>query len=179
MPRKAIAPHIRVLARADVGAADACWPYRAEGDGNGHGYFTTNLKRDGKWIAEYVHRIIYAALVGPLAPGMEVDHTCHDPAVCPGGDTCPHRRCVNPAHLRLVTHAANTAKSRSASAVNAAKDRCPAGHPYAGDNLGIKKNGNRWCKACARARDRARRPQRTAHRRAQASRARSMNLSIG
>jgi hypothetical protein len=38
-----------------------------------------------------------------------------------------------------------------------AKTHCPAGHPYAGDNLYVGKNGNRKCRACQRKRMRARR----------------------
>lgn len=37
------------------------------------------------------------------------------------------------------------------------KTRCPAGHPYAGDNLYTTKTGHRQCKACSRALKTARR----------------------
>lgn len=31
---------------------------------------------------------------------------------------------------------------------------CPQGHPYVGTNVGIRPNGHRWCRACARERSR-------------------------
>jgi hypothetical protein len=40
---------------------------------------------------------------------------------------------------------------------NLSKTACPMGHPYAGGNLGIRKNGNRVCRACGRERARVRR----------------------
>ena len=43
-----------------------------------------------------VHRFAYASLVGPIPPGMQIDHRCG----------C--RICVNPAHLRLATRAENS-----------------------------------------------------------------------
>lgn len=42
-----------------------------------------------------VHRVVYAAVIGPIPDGMEVDHICHN------------RACANPAHLRLATSQQN------------------------------------------------------------------------
>ncbi len=41
------------------------------------------------------HRVSYQHFVGPIASGMELDHTCQ------------HERCVNPQHLEIVTGAEN------------------------------------------------------------------------
>lgn len=38
---------------------------------------------------------------------------------------------------------------------NARKTHCPAGHPYAGDNVKVHKQGYRLCKACDHARRKA------------------------
>lgn len=46
-------------------------------------------------VVKNTHRIAYAALVGPIPAGMEIDHAC-----------C-NRACWNPDHLRPMTKADN------------------------------------------------------------------------
>lgn len=62
-----------------------------------------------------VHRIMWEEVNGPIPEGMVLDHSCHNEAArrgeCAGGPSCLHRRCVNPEHLRLVTHAENLSAS--------------------------------------------------------------------
>lgn len=53
------------------------------------------------------HRIAWELTNGPIPTGLTLDHTCHDPRVCRLGDRCPHRLCVNPAHLEPVTQKEN------------------------------------------------------------------------
>jgi hypothetical protein len=56
-----------------------------------------------------------------------------------------HRRCVNPAHLRLATVAANTLNSANASQY---RSHCPANHPYDESNTYVRPNGGRVCRRC-------------------------------
>lgn len=94
------------------------------------------------------HRAVYQELVGPIPDGLTLDHLCHTKdQACPGGNSCPHRRCVNPGHLEPVTFAENASRS-----VYARRTHCPWGHPYAGDNLRYTKNGGRFCVTCSRSR---------------------------
>ena len=96
----------------------------------------------------YVHRRAYELAVGrPIPPGMVIDHICHDPRACSLGRECPHRRCVNPEHLRVVTSQENSARSTWT-----ARTHCDHGHEFVGDNVGRKANGARYCRTCHRAR---------------------------
>lgn len=79
-------------------------------------------KRDGCWtvpgtyypsvtvagLTVKLHRLVYTLCVGPIPPGHEVDHECHNRASwCKGGTECVHRRCVRPSHLVARTHQDN------------------------------------------------------------------------
>jgi hypothetical protein len=60
------------------------------------------------------HRWAYEDAYGPIPYGLTIDHTCHtnDPD-CPGGDTCPHRSCVNARHLEAVDDEENRRRART------------------------------------------------------------------
>lgn len=77
----------RFFAKVDKTAT--CWNWTAKKIHTGYGQFWIN---GGHTVA---HRIAYEWLVGPIPEGMEIDHTCHN------------RSCVNPAHMRVVTHKQN------------------------------------------------------------------------
>ncbi|MGW3736665.1 HNH endonuclease signature motif containing protein [Streptomyces sp. NPDC005148] len=95
------------------GDADACWPWG--GTVTVHGY--------GSWLHSPAHRYAYTLHYGSIPPGLVVDHECHDPAKCTGGPKCPHRRCVNPTHLKAVPHAVNVSPQRSSNG-RPANHRC-------------------------------------------------------
>lgn len=88
----------RFWAKVDRRADDECWPWLGSITGVGYG----NLKRGEKNSS--AHRLAYELVVGPIPEGMTLDHLCHtNDLACSGGVACPHRRCVNPAHLEVVT----------------------------------------------------------------------------
>lgn len=76
---------------------DGCWLWR--------GPLNNGYARLGK---DNAHRFSYELFRKPICEGFEIDHICHDSTVCKLGDQCPHRRCVNPWHMKVVTHAENT-----------------------------------------------------------------------
>lgn len=117
---------------------DGCWVWTGS-RWKGYG----RLTRGGRTYAP--HHLTWHAAKGPVPEGLELDHRCHDPNVCSGGE-CPHRACVNPDHLRAVPHGVNVRA--------AIKDRCPAGHPLVGDNVYVNPNvkGGRQCRTCRSAR---------------------------
>lgn len=82
------------------------------------------------------HRRIYLRLVGPIEPGLQLDHLCRV------------RSCVNPSHLEPVTVRENALRSQSFAAVNAVKTHCYMGHPLEGENLIIDRHGWRRCHEC-------------------------------
>ena len=74
-----------------VDKTDDCWLWTGSLDDRGYGRF---YLRSGAAPAK-AHRFAYELLVGPIPEGMSIDHRCHNPT------------CVNPEHLRPVTHQQN------------------------------------------------------------------------
>jgi hypothetical protein len=83
--------------RVEVGAPEACWPWRGTALRNGYG----QVKLDGK---RYLAHRLALALSGKEVPRYM--HVLHAPVVC------HNRLCCNPGHLRLGTDADN-AKDRA------------------------------------------------------------------
>lgn len=80
-----------------------CWLWT--GALNEDGYGSTNSRPETQ-----AHRAVWHRLVGPIAPGMELDHLCRV------------RACVNPDHLEPVTQAVN---KRRAAGWTCAPDGTP------------------------------------------------------
>lgn len=125
-----------------------CWIWTST-ISNGYGCMNIGGMRP-KGAQFMAHRISYTWTVGPIPEGMLLDHLCRNTL------------CVNPAHLEVVTHIENTMRGFSPFAIKARQLRCKRGHEFTPENTTIRKNGTRWCKECARMRDR----QYTAKRRA-------------
>jgi hypothetical protein len=75
-----------------------------------HGYGRVTWR--GK--TRQVHRLVYELAVGPLIPGLVLDHLCGQ------------RHCANPAHLEQVTIATNCQRGRRAKLNQAAADEIRA-----------------------------------------------------
>lgn len=71
------------------GAEDECWDWPGSIFKVGYGQLT----KLGKHY--YAHRVSYEVHKGPIPPGMHILHSCDN------------KKCVNPAHLHLGTHADN------------------------------------------------------------------------
>lgn len=128
-----------------VKRANGCWEWTGGTNNRGYGIITLRGAR------LYVHRASYLLHIGPIPELLELDHLCHSrDETCPGGDGCPHRRCVNPDHLEPVSGAENT--RRGAARIT----HCPQGHPYDQTNTRIRSRGSRECSTCAREKARAR-----------------------
>ena len=107
----------------DVHTPGRCWPWLKATTTKGYGCFGF---AGGVRLA---HRVAYELEVGPIPEGMELDHTCVNPA------------CVNPDHLEPVTHAENCRRQM------ARKTRCKNDHEFTDDNT-YWYRGYRYCRAC-------------------------------
>lgn len=121
-----------------------CWIWQRGQDGKGYGAIGL---RGGRYTK--THRAAYMAFVGPIPDGLELDHLCRNTICC------------NPDHLEPVTHRENMRRSPllaspgdtpACAIYQLRKTHCPSGHPYAGDNLGVRASGGRYCRQCARER---------------------------
>ncbi|ATO17823.1 hypothetical protein CO540_13140 [Micromonospora sp. WMMA2032] len=115
----------------------------------------------GAFAGTGAHRYAYELMNRPIPDGMVIDHRCHNgDTTCPGGTTCRHRRCVNPAHLDVITRGENVLRSQHTMPhQNAAKTHCPNGHEYTADNTYSRPRAGgiarRECRECRRIRSRA------------------------
>lgn len=138
---------------------NGCWEYTGF-TSDGYGRFWTD-------DSIYAHVNSFLLHGGVIPVGLELDHTCHKTAECPGGPSCRHRRCVNPKHLEPVTKLENRHRSHyrldkmldAAHAHHRNKTQCPQGHSYDETNTIWDRRGHRSCRECnrTRARERARR----------------------
>jgi hypothetical protein len=69
--------------------ASGCWKWAGYHRADGYITFSIGSKK------HRAHRIAYEIFVGEIPEGLEIDHICKN------------RGCVNPEHLRAVTHLQN------------------------------------------------------------------------
>lgn len=127
--------------RTNRAGSELCWNWIGSVNKK-TGYGEGSPSRKKKYFA---HRLSYELFVGNIPAGLHIDHICRN------------RKCVNPAHLRLLTIKENVLCGIGITAENSRKECCPHGHKYEGDNLYIKPTGARVCKECRRQRDREKR----------------------
>lgn len=128
---------------------NGCWWYPAEVSAKG--YATTRIG----WPVTKgttIHRLSWIYYKGDIPEGMVLDHLCHNVTTCEGGNTCKHRRCVNPDHLQLISSADNNSKTVR---VLKYKTHCTNGHDLK-DNL-YQYNSGKYvrfaCHTCKKERD--------------------------
>lgn len=98
---------VRFMDKVGVGA-NGCWDWIGSLTKAGYGH----LRQGGRGEPViYAHRYSHEIFSGPIPEGMQIDHLCRN------------RRCVNPAHLEIVTNKENGRRGREARAAAASLDR--------------------------------------------------------
>lgn len=116
-----------------------CWEWTGGLTPAGYGKFWL----DGRTVL--AHRLSYELHVGPIPPGMQLDHLCR------------RRSCVRPDHLQPVTIRDNLLRGvDTLAALNVAKTHCRNGHEFTDANTYRPPDGSRVCRECQRAKDRRR-----------------------
>ena len=127
-----------------VSKSDDCWTWLGGKNKLGYGHFWAGPDMPQRRVM--AHRFAYESVVGPIPPGLHIDHLCRNPS------------CVNPAHLEPVTLAENTRRGvgpTRGSEYNRRKTHCPQGHPYSPENT-YRSGHGRSCKTCILVRTKAR-----------------------
>ena len=78
-----------------VEKSESCWEWRGARTNQGYGSGAQWTDSDGKPHTISAHRMAFKLSNGPIPEGKVIDHICRN------------RGCVNPDHLRAVTHKQN------------------------------------------------------------------------
>jgi hypothetical protein len=118
-----------------------CWEWTGALDRNGYGVIGRGVRGMGNIPA---HGAVWRLLVGPVDPGLQLDHLCRS------------HSCVNPNHLEPVTPQENARRGYGPAAQYSRRLTCKYGHPLDGlttCHVG-RQAGQTWryCKTCARER---------------------------
>ncbi|MFD9789638.1 HNH endonuclease signature motif containing protein [Streptomyces sp. NPDC059070] len=116
-----------------------CWEWTGHIKPNGYGQVRVGDRKHN------VHRLAYEVLVGPIPPGLVIDHLCRN------------RRCLRPDHLEPVTQRTNVLRGEGPAARNARSTHCVQGHTFDAVNTYVRPNGSRDCRSCNADRNRRRR----------------------
>lgn len=117
-----------------------CWLW---GGAEWRGYGT--FSRSPMSGTRAAHRIAYELTVGPIPPGLHIDHLCRQ------------TYCVRPDHLEPVTPRTNLLRGRAPNILVRGTGVCRRGHPQTEKD---RRAGRAWCHQCNRHREAVKRRER-------------------
>lgn len=130
---------LRIAEKLQLDEATGCWNWTGKIRPDGYAKINTGGHQGPM---DYVHRLMYELLIGPIPDGLVIDHA-----------KCRNRKCGNPYHLEPKTIAENADCWRR-------QTHCIHGHPFNELNTWVKHNPNgsirRHCRTCLRLRARKR-----------------------
>lgn len=100
-----------------------CWVWKGSIHHTGYGIHFIKKRQ------LLAHRYSFEYFVGSIPPRYVVHHSCQT------------KGCVNPRHLRLISHSEHSRR-------HSTKSICKNGHPLEGDNIYYNKQGHKSCQVC-------------------------------
>lgn len=111
---------------------NGCWIWKAALNNSGYGIFGMKPK------LLLAHRVSYELFVSPIPYDLVIDHVCKN------------TKCVNPEHLRLLSHAKNSCIRKGGLQIIDGKEYCQNRHLFYGENIYIE-GKKRRCRICRKA----------------------------
>src|SRR5690348_1393475 len=116
-----------------------CWLWMGYRGTQGYGSVTVKRRSLGYRKVWRVHRLVYEALVGPVADGFDLHHECETP------------HCVNPAHLVALTHGDHSRTHGYRGGPHGPRTgRSEVCLKCGADDWYVFGNGSRRCRPCSR-----------------------------
>lgn len=113
-----------------------------------NGYCRAQLSQRGKTSHKLVHRLVAEAFLAPDIDRVCVNHIDSNRAnnVLANLEWCTHKE--NTLHA-LAKGRLTHIPAKGVKTFQGAKEHCPKGHPYGGNNLYLSPSGYRRCRRCA------------------------------
>lgn len=118
------------LSYIEIDSKTNCWNWTSSLTKDGYGQFHF-------YRTHPAHVVSYMLFKGKINPKLECDHLCEN------------KRCVNPNHLRQITHAENLKLANTYPVQNKNKTHCKYGHGFTPENTYTSGKG-RQCKICTK-----------------------------